>query len=103
MRAFESLLWLVGSSWAAWWIIGRPARRVHAGLAGMAAVIALLHLVVEGARFHMVPTYGLLAVLIGLSARRSGAARNPGVKCSTEAWRRSANASGMRNAVIWLT
>jgi predicted dienelactone hydrolase len=78
MRAFESLLWLVGSSWAAWWIIGRPARRVHAGLAGTAAVIALLHLVVEGARFHMVPTYGLLAVLIGLSARRSGpAARNP--------------------------
>jgi hypothetical protein len=74
MRAFELLLWLICSGWAAWWVLSRPSRLANAGLAGMAAVIALLHLAVEGARVHMVPTYGLLVVLIGSSARRSGPA-----------------------------
>jgi predicted dienelactone hydrolase len=80
MRTFELLLWLVGSTWTTWWMVSRPSRTTSAILAGASIIVAALDLGIEGARFHMVPTYALVVALIaavGVSARRGGAVRRP--------------------------
>ena len=68
MRTLELSLWLLCAGWAAWWVIRRPARLTQAILATAAIAVVSLHVVVEDMRFHMGPTYVLLASLIALAA-----------------------------------
>lgn len=77
MRAYEVLLWAIGSGWAAWWIAKRPGRLAGVCLATLALVFAVLHVAVEGVRFHMVPTYILLAGLFALSVSRGWSPHPP--------------------------
>jgi predicted dienelactone hydrolase len=70
MRTYEVLLWAIASGWVGWWVVRRPGRLAGALLTALALIAAVLHVVVEGVRFHMVPTYILLAGLLALSVRR---------------------------------
>ncbi len=71
MRTFEMLLWMVSSAWGAWWVVRHPDRGINAGFASASLLIAALHVAIEGARFHMVPTYVLMAGLFALAVRRA--------------------------------
>lgn len=77
MRTLEALLWLMSASGMAWWLVRRPPRWVSQGLVAGLLLVLVLHLAVEGARFHMIPSYGLAAMVIVLALRRrtSAAAR----------------------------
>jgi predicted dienelactone hydrolase len=75
MRTFEALLWLVSSAWAACWIIRRPSLRINVVISSTSLVIAAIHLVTEGARLHMVPTYLLLAGEFTVTAWRASSQR----------------------------
>jgi|KBSMisStaDraftv2_1062788.scaffolds.fasta_scaffold07621_3 predicted dienelactone hydrolase len=71
MRTFEVLLWLANSTWAAWWVVGRPSRRIGVGFTTVSLLITAVHLLTEGARFHMLPTYLLMAGVLAVTARRT--------------------------------
>jgi len=86
MRTFEMVLWTVTAAWAlaaAWWHL--PRRALVSGAAAMLVAVAL-QLAIEGARFHMLPTYGLAAGLVLVSGTRWRSRRETGVS----AWRRAA-------------
>jgi predicted dienelactone hydrolase len=70
MRTFEIALWIMGAGWAGWELARPLSRRVRMCLGALSLVAALLHGGVEGARFHMIPTYVLTASLVaaGLNA-----------------------------------
>lgn len=71
MRTFEVLLWLVSSTWAACWVAWRPSRRLDVGFTSVSLLITAVHLLTEGARFHMLPTYLLVAGSLAVTARRA--------------------------------
>jgi predicted dienelactone hydrolase len=76
MRTFEALLWLLSSTWAAGSVVGRPSRRTNVGFMSASFLITALHLLVEGARFHMMPTYLLLAGVLAVTGWRSRSPRD---------------------------
>lgn len=67
MRTYEGLLWLVTALWAGWWLVRRPGRGVNGVISAVVALAAALHFGLEGARFHMTPTYVLGACLVARS------------------------------------
>jgi predicted dienelactone hydrolase len=67
MRTLEALLWLIASGWAVWWWVRPPGRLVNLLFAPAALLAAALHVTIEGIRFHMVPTYALLPILVALA------------------------------------
>lgn len=69
MRPLEVLLWFTGSAWASLWMFRRPSRSLNLVMTSAALAAVFMHLVVEGVRFHMAPTYVLVGSLIALSLR----------------------------------
>ena len=76
MRTFEGLLWFVSAVWVVWWLVREPSRRANFTMAAFAVALAGCHLAMEGARFHMGPTYVILAGLWVVTLR-SRSASNP--------------------------
>jgi len=71
MRTVELLLWLVSSTWAATWILWRPSRRIDVGFTSATLLIAAVHLLTEGARFHLLPTYLMMVGSLVVTGRRA--------------------------------
>jgi hypothetical protein len=69
MRTFELSLWLAGVCWSVWRLAGCVSRRSNAAFLVLTAIGAVLHTAFEGARFHMVPTYVVIAALVALTGR----------------------------------
>jgi predicted dienelactone hydrolase len=63
MRTLELLIWIVTALWGGWSIARPPARLVHVTFGVVVALMGFLHLALEGARFQMLPAYGLGVVL----------------------------------------
>src|SRR5690349_19322321 len=85
MRTFEMVLWTVTAGWALVAAWSRPPRRIALSGVGTTLVALATQLVVEGARFHMLPTYGLaVGLLLVTTMRRRG---RPAARVST--WRRA--------------
>jgi dienelactone hydrolase len=71
MRTFELLLWTTAAAWLAVRIV-RPAKPIANLVFGsVAAVLVVVHTTIEGARFHMVPTYMIAAALAAGSIPRA--------------------------------
>ena len=67
MRTFEGLLWIVSAVWVLWLLMRRPSQRASVGFTAVAVFLTSVHLAIEGARFHMGPTYAIVAALFALT------------------------------------
>ena len=97
MRTFEGLLWFVSAVWVVWWLVREPSRRANVALTAVAVALAAGHLAVEGARFHMGPTYVILA---GLGALTLLQPRSAGRRVGSRRWIRLTLAVPIATVVI---
>jgi platelet-activating factor acetylhydrolase isoform II len=71
MRTFELLLWIVSAGWVGFRLVAGRPRRADVSFGVVALAAAMLHLGAEGARFHLAPTYAIVAALMCLSVWQS--------------------------------